>query len=175
MRRNADRRRAAKLYLASSKLFEKPEQFEEAMRGYEQAAKLDPSNADYPLAADVARSHAVTALIQAAAKNRLRGDAAAARAALAHAPRTRPQKSLVSEHLYELGDDALLGQSRPIYEQGAETAGEAVPRSSPLPECTAFTCAPTSARSSSRSSRPTELKPPWTTASAPRQVPAGCG
>ncbi len=34
------------------------------MQGFEQAAALDPSNADYQLAANVARSHAVTALIQ---------------------------------------------------------------------------------------------------------------
>jgi Flp pilus assembly secretin CpaC len=120
--RNSDRRRAAKLYLAASKLFTDG-QFEEAMREYEQAAKLDPGNADYPLAASVARSHAVTALIQAAAKDRLRGDAAATRAALAHALELDPKNAQVSERLYELGDDALLGQSKPIYEQGAETAG----------------------------------------------------
>ncbi len=114
--RNADRRRAAKLYLASSKLFV-DEQFEEAMRGYEQAAELDPGNADYRLAASVARSHAVTALIQAAAKDRLRGDAAQARAALAHALELDPKNIQVNQHLYELGDDALLGQSRPSYEQ----------------------------------------------------------
>ena len=123
--RNADRRRAAKLFLASSKLF-MAGRFEEAMRGYEQAARLDPGNADYPLAANVARGHAVTAEIQAAAKARLRGDAAAARAALAHALELDPKNPLVSEHLYELGEDALLGQSRPVYEQGAERAGEAV-------------------------------------------------
>jgi len=82
--RTADRRRAAKIYFAASKLFEKGE-FEEARRGYEQAAKLDPTNADYPLAVDVARSHQVTALIQTAAKDRLRGDSAASRAALARA------------------------------------------------------------------------------------------
>src|ERR1035441_10085469 len=57
-----DRRRAAKLYLASSKLFEKGE-FEDAKQGFETAAKLDPSNTAYPLSADVARSHAVTGLI----------------------------------------------------------------------------------------------------------------
>ena len=89
--RNSDRRKAAKLYLAASKLFV-GEQFEEAMHGYEQAAALDPGNADYPLAASVARSHAVTALIQAAAKDRLRGDAGAARAALAHALELEPNK-----------------------------------------------------------------------------------
>jgi Flp pilus assembly secretin CpaC len=123
--RNSDRRRAAKLYLASSKLFV-AEKFEEAMRGYEQAASLDPGSADYRLAVGVARSHAVTALIQAAAKSRLRGDAAQARATLAHALELEPNNIQVTQHLYELGDDALLGQSRPSYEQGAGTVGAAV-------------------------------------------------
>lgn len=122
--RDADRRRAAKLYLATSKLFEKA-QFEKALHGYEQAAKLDPNNGDYPLAANVARSHAVTALVQAAAKNRVRGDKTAARAALAHGLELEPQNSQAREHLYELGDDALLGQSKPLYELGAGTIGEA--------------------------------------------------
>lgn len=75
MVRNSERRKAAKLYLASSKLFV-DEHFEEAMRGYEQASALDPEIIDYRLAAEVARNHAVTALIQAAAKDRLRGDEA---------------------------------------------------------------------------------------------------
>ncbi|MGO9317165.1 MAG: hypothetical protein ACLPXT_05635 [Terracidiphilus sp.] len=123
--RSADRRRAAKLYLSSSKLFV-GEQFEEAMRGFEQAASLDPGTADYLLAASVARSHAVTALIQAAAKDRLRGDGAQARVTLAHALELEPKNIQVTQHLYELGDDALLGQSRPSYEQGADTVGEAV-------------------------------------------------
>ncbi len=123
--RNADRRRAAKLYFASSKLFVE-EKFEEAMRGYEQAAALDPGSADYRLAVGVARSHAVTALIQAAAKARLRGDAEQARAILAHALELDPKSIQVTQHLYELGDDALLGQSRPSYEQGAGTVGAAV-------------------------------------------------
>jgi Flp pilus assembly secretin CpaC len=123
--RNSDRRKAAKLYLAASKQFV-GEQFEEALRGYEQAAKLDPGNADYPLAASVARSHAVAALIQAAAKDRMRGEAGAARAALAQALELEPNNVPVKQHLFELGDDALLGQARPIYEQGAGRAGEAV-------------------------------------------------
>jgi Flp pilus assembly secretin CpaC len=123
--RNADRRRAAKLYLASSKLFVN-EKFEEAMRGYEQAAALDPGTPDYRLAAGVARSHAVTALVQAAAKARLRGNAEQARAILAHALELEPKNIQVAQHLYELGDDALLGQSRPSYEQGAGTVGAEV-------------------------------------------------
>jgi Flp pilus assembly secretin CpaC len=123
--RNSDRRRAAKLYLSSSKLFV-GEQFEEAMRGFEQAAALDPGTADYLLAASVARSHAVTALIQAAAKDGLRGDAAGARAILAHALELEPNNIQVNQHLYELGDDALLGQSRPVYEQAVGTIGAAI-------------------------------------------------
>ncbi|MGD0548223.1 MAG: hypothetical protein ABR991_10415, partial [Terracidiphilus sp.] len=123
--RNAERRKAAKLYLASGKLFEK-EEFEAAMRGYEQAAALDPGNRDYPLAVGVARGHAVTALIQAAAKARMRQDAAAARAALAHAMELDPGNAQVNQHLNELGDDALRGQARPIYAQGESGLGEAV-------------------------------------------------
>ena len=121
--RNSDRRRAAKLYLASSKLYEK-EQFEEALRGFEQAAKLDPANADYPLAANVARSHMVTALIQLAAKDRLRGGSAASRAALARALELDPGNAQIAEHLNQLGDDALLGQARPPYEESSTTLGE---------------------------------------------------
>jgi Flp pilus assembly secretin CpaC len=96
------------------------------MRGYLQAAALDPANPNYPLAANVARSYAVTALIQAAAKNRLRGDAAAARAALEHARELDPKNVEVTEHLYELSDDALIGQSSPIYERSASSIGQSV-------------------------------------------------
>ncbi|MGD0730377.1 MAG: hypothetical protein ABR956_03880 [Terracidiphilus sp.] len=123
--RTRDRRRAAKLYLESSKLFENAH-FEEAMRGYLQAAALDATNANYPLAAGVARSYAVTALIQAAAKDRLRGDAATARASLEHARELDPKNVQVTEHLYELSDDALIGQSSPLYERSASTIGESL-------------------------------------------------
>jgi hypothetical protein len=129
--RSSDRRRAIKLYLASSKLFEQ-EQFEEAMRGYERAAALDPSNPDYGLSAGLARSHAVTALIQAAAKDRNRGDAATARAALAHALELDPKNEQATEHLNELGDDQLLDQLKPLYEQAASRAGTA-PKLAVLP------------------------------------------
>ena len=118
-----DRRRAAKLFLEAAKLFQK-EQFDQAMRDYEQAAALDPANPDYPLAAQVARSHAVTALIQLAAKDRLRSDAAAARADLQRALELDPKNPLVAEHLRELADDALLGQPQPLYDQAANAAGE---------------------------------------------------
>jgi Flp pilus assembly secretin CpaC/tetratricopeptide (TPR) repeat protein len=123
--RNSDRRKAAKLFMASSKLF-LDRRFEEAMKGYEQAAALDPENANYPRAAEVARGHAVTALIQAAAKDRLLGDAAGARAALEQARTLDPKNIAVSQHMDELGDDALLGQTKPLYEeQSTNQIGEA--------------------------------------------------
>jgi Flp pilus assembly secretin CpaC len=121
--RDRDQRRAAKLFLRSSKLFE-AEKFEESLHGYEQAAKLDPNNADYALAAQVARDHAVTALIQAAAKARLHGDAAAARATLAHGLELEPKNPLLGQHLNELGDDALRGQFVPRYEHTGSEIGD---------------------------------------------------
>ncbi len=108
-------RRALKLYLEGSKLF-MSSRFEEAMRDYEQAARLDPDKADYRLAAQVARSHAVTALIQAATKDRLLGNAAEARAELSDARKLDPTNAEVAEHFDELGDDLLRSQPAPLYE-----------------------------------------------------------
>jgi len=115
-------RRAAKLYLAAAKLFE-AQQFQQAMDIYQQATAIDPSNPDYALAVEVARSHLVTALIQDAAKNRIQGDAAGARAALAHARDLDPKNALVTQHLHELSDDRLAGEAAPPYERGATTIG----------------------------------------------------
>jgi Flp pilus assembly secretin CpaC len=121
--RGSDQRRAAKLFLTSSKLFA-AEKFEASMLGYERAAHLDPNNADYALAVQVARSHAVTALIQTAANERLHGDAAAARASLAHALSLDPKNPLIGQHMSELGDDALRGQFEPLYEQSSSNIGD---------------------------------------------------
>jgi Flp pilus assembly secretin CpaC len=122
---SSDHRRAVKLYLAASKLFQKG-QFEKAMRGYQQAAALDPGNAEYPLAESVARHHEVTALIESAAKDRLEGNAVASGAALSRALALDPGNAEVNQHLEEMGDEAARTQSSPLYEQGAETIGGAV-------------------------------------------------
>jgi Flp pilus assembly secretin CpaC len=119
-----DHRRAAKLFLEASKLFEK-EQFEPAMHDYEQASALDPGNRDYAMAVIVARSHFVTALIQRAAKARLMKDTGTARAALQRALELDPKNLEVAEHLHELADDVGLDESRPLYASAASTAGEA--------------------------------------------------
>jgi hypothetical protein len=122
--------------MEASKLFEK-EQFEEALQKYQQAADLDRTNRDYGLAVDLTRSHAVTALIQAAAKDRILGDAAGERAALEEALALDPKNIQVTEHLRELGDDAVRGQTSPIYEQGADAIGEAF-RLQPSPGVQSF-------------------------------------
>ena len=96
------------------------------MRDYRKAAELDPSNRDYSLAANLSLSHAVTALIQTATRDRLIGDVAGQRATLVHALELDPKNSEVTEQLYELSDDALRVQSGPIYERSASTIGEPV-------------------------------------------------
>ena len=118
--RSSDRRRAAKLYLTASKLF-LDRQFEAAMKGFEQAAALDPTHADYRLAAGVARNHAVTALIQEAAKDRLLGNEAATRAALERARALDPTNIEVNQHLDELADDVVRSQRQPLYEHSGST------------------------------------------------------
>jgi type II secretory pathway component GspD/PulD (secretin) len=118
--RSSDRRHAAKLYLDASKLF-LDRQFEEAMKGFEQAAALDPTNANYRLAAGVARNHAVTALIQEAAKDRLLGNEAAAGVALERARALDPANIEINQHLDELTDDVVRSQPQPLYEQSGST------------------------------------------------------
>lgn len=93
------------------------------MKGYEKAASLDPSNADYRMSGDVARSHAVTAAMQDAAKARMRADVAGARSALAHALELDPGNSEVIQHLNELGDEAAVGVNKPLYAQSADDLG----------------------------------------------------
>lgn len=118
--RSSDRRRATKLYLAASKLF-LDRRFEDAMKDYEQAAALDPTNANYRLAAGVAREHAVTELIQEAAKDRLLNNESAARAALQRARALDPANVEVNQHLDELADDAARSQPQAMYEQGGSS------------------------------------------------------
>lgn len=123
--RERDRRRAAKLYLEASKLF-MDEKFEDALKDYSEVAKLDPANNNYRLAVEVARNHAVTALVQTAAKDRLRGDAEGARAALVRALQIDPNNIVATQHMYELGDDIARQQTTEVYRQPAPNLGESV-------------------------------------------------
>lgn len=112
------RRRANRIYLAASKLYLNG-RFEQALQEYQQAAALDPTDADYGMAAEVARSHAVAALIQTAAKDRLTGNDAGARDALLQAYALDPKNPEVTQHLDELGDEVARAQTPSPYQQAA--------------------------------------------------------
>jgi general secretion pathway protein D len=118
----SERRRAAKLYLSAAKDYQKGE-FEAALRQDEQAASLDPTNGDYRMAADIARSHAVTSLVQAAARDRVAGDEAGSHAALAHALEIDPHNSQVAEHLADTAV-APAAQANPANQSATESLGE---------------------------------------------------
>ncbi len=105
--RESDRRRAARLYLAAATLY-KDELFEEAFKDYDEAARLDPANPEYAMALEVGRSHAVTALIQQAARDRTHGDRAAAQTALQRALAIDPGNANVTHHLMELAEPELV-------------------------------------------------------------------
>jgi general secretion pathway protein D len=119
-----DRRRAANLYLEGTKLFEKG-QFDDALRDYEEASELEPGNPNYSMAAQVARSHAVTGQIQAAAKARIANDPVAERKALERAAELDPKNPQVMQHLSEMADDAIAGRPKAIYEAEANSLASA--------------------------------------------------
>jgi type II secretory pathway component GspD/PulD (secretin) len=121
---NKERRRATKLYLQASKLFEQ-QQYDEALRFYQEAADLDPENPNYAAATVIARSHEVTELIQTAAKARIRGDGTAERAALEKAAKLDPQNAEVARHLDAMAVDAVAARARPLYDQGVDSLGPA--------------------------------------------------
>ena len=133
---NADKRRAAKIFLDAGQLFVDG-RFEEAMQQYTRAAELDPTNGNYKLSIEVARSHAATALIQAAAKARLVGDEGTARTDLEQALKLDPKNAEVTQHLYELADDVVRSQPKPLYTGLGNDIG-AVPVLEPLPVSLSF-------------------------------------
>lgn len=116
---NKERRQATKLYLEATKLFQK-QQYEAAMKDYNEAARLDPENPNYAAANEVVRSHAVTELIQTATKARIKGDTTAERAALQRAAELDPGNIQVAEHLREMADDAAASQTKSPYEKDTE-------------------------------------------------------
>jgi type II secretory pathway component GspD/PulD (secretin) len=133
---NSEKRRAAKIFLDAGQLFVDG-RFEEAIERYKQAVELDPTNNDYKLSIEVAQSHAVAALIQAAAKARLLGDEGTARTDFQQALKIDPKNAEVTQHLYELGDDAVRAQSKPLYGDTGNDLG-AAPKLAPLPATFSF-------------------------------------
>ncbi len=133
---NGDKRRAAKIFLEADKLFVEG-RFDEAIERYTRAAELDRTNSNYKLSIEVARSHAVSALVQAAAKARLVGDEGTARADLQQALKLDPKNAEVTQHLYELGDDVVRSETKPLYGDTGNDLG-AVPTLAPLPTTFSF-------------------------------------
>ena len=119
----SERRRASKLYLSAARFYEQGK-FEDALRGYQQAATLDPGNENYRMAVEVARAHAVTALIQAAAKARMVGDQRNARPALEHAFQIDPHNPQLAQHLGEVGMVPPVSEVSARNEQAAAGLGE---------------------------------------------------
>ena len=119
----SERRRASKLFLAAAKLYEQAK-FEEALEDDQKAAELDPANQNYRIAVEVARAHAVTALIQAAAKARIAGDTLGARSTLARAFQIDPHNPQLAQHLAELGENPSPGDLQAKNERVASGLGE---------------------------------------------------
>jgi type II secretory pathway component GspD/PulD (secretin) len=97
-------RKAAKLYLQGVKLLKK-EQPEAAWKLLKQAADLEPDNATYLRAAELARQSAVTQLVQQASRERSRAANADSAKLLRHAMEIDPKNPLVLQHLSELEDE----------------------------------------------------------------------
>jgi Flp pilus assembly secretin CpaC len=100
------------------------------MRDYQQAADLDPQNQTYTAANEVARSHGATALIQEAAKARMRGDKTAENAALRKAADLDPKNIAVAEHLHEMAAEVSDAQANSLYGGGMDSLA-AAPRFEP--------------------------------------------
>lgn len=103
-------RKAAKLYLQGVKLLEK-EQPEVAWKLLKQAAELEPGNATYLRAAELARQSTVTQLVQQASRERSRSANADSAMLLNRALEIDPKNPLVLQHMGELGDQAA---SQPV-------------------------------------------------------------
>ena len=119
----SERRRASKLFMTGAKLYEQGK-FDEALRDYLKAAELDPANPNYSMAVEIARSHAVAALVQAAAKARTQGDPAGSRTALIRAFQMDPHDPQLAQHLGELGDNPQANDLQAQRERASSGLGE---------------------------------------------------
>ena len=113
-----DTRAARAAYLAGARALDR-NNVTEAAHAFEQAARLDPDNKEYPVALELARQHQVTALVQRAGRAHLLGDSAGAEALLAQARTLDPQNPLVLEH--PVGGAAFAAQA-PAQNPGASSA-----------------------------------------------------
>lgn len=130
------RRHAMQLFLEGGKIYATG-RFEEALKKFEAAALLDPTSKDYAAAVQVARSHAVEALVQESARERIKGNQDGALKKLARAQELDPKSLLVGQHLEQLSGkdsytDTLPQVTARISDLGAE------PEFAPQPERHSF-------------------------------------
>jgi len=114
-------RKAAKLYLQGVKLLEK-EQPEPAWEVLKQAAELEPSNATYGRAAELAKQSTVTQLVQQAARERGAGTGDDSSKLLQHALEIDPKNPIVVQHLNDFGDAVSAVATTPGATVGAKDA-----------------------------------------------------
>ena len=98
-------RKAAKLYLEGVRQLEK-QQPEAAWNLLKQAVELEPGNATYIAAAELARQSTVTQLVQQSSRERTNGATEDASTLLQRAQAIDPTNPLVLEHLDQLADAA---------------------------------------------------------------------
>jgi general secretion pathway protein D len=98
-------RKAAKLYLQGVRLLQK-DRAEDAWGLLKQAAELEPVNATYMRAAELARQSAVTHLVEQASRERTAGTHEESAKLLRHALEIDPSNPSVIQRLGELGDKA---------------------------------------------------------------------
>ena len=106
-----DKTHASKLYAKGLKAMDTGDP-REATEDFSQAAELDPENRDYQGAAEVARQHLLTQLVQEAAKAKLLLQNAVARDKLTEALKIDPHNMVVTQHIAELAD--VVGASAPL-------------------------------------------------------------
>jgi general secretion pathway protein D len=125
---NRDRNRAAKLYVEGAKAMEaaNPRQ---AAQDFERAAELDPSNHDYQVAAEIAREHLLTQLVQEATKAKLMGQEGVARGKLEESLKIDPQNLVVKQHIDELAESVALGNAASPYTSSGYASIQLAPQS----------------------------------------------
>jgi general secretion pathway protein D len=102
-------RKAAKLYLQGVRLLKK-QQPQPAWNLLKQAAELEPTNATYVQAAELARQSAVTQLVQQASRERVNGAGEDSAKLLKDALAIDPNNPLVVEHMDQLADKTAAGK-----------------------------------------------------------------
>lgn len=100
-----DHSEASKAFLQGAKALEKPD-LRAAVKDFERASHLDPSNRDYSTALTIAREHLLTQLVQDASKARILGHDDQARAMLAEAYLIDPHNLIVTQHMDDIARDA---------------------------------------------------------------------